>query len=663
MSSTELQGPTRVVTLRALLAGVVCCVIIATGVPYGTLKLKASTLALDFSVPAAVFMMFVLALVISLFRFATRGRTFLNPGEMLVVFSMMAVTCAICTMGLTAYLVPMLGAPKYYGSLENQWNVILVPDTPQWLMLSPSGAGKMAIDYLFEGLPSGLSHEQKIGIIMAWLKPLGYWSILLLAFYGTSICLMSIFRKQWVENERIVYPLVQLPMELAEPPGEPGGRVTPILKNRLLWLGFAIPFIYCCLHALPSYFPYLIDLKPRDAWSIRLLQEQWELRMRLSWQTIGLTYLVSSDVGLCVWLFGLLGSFYHGLSTMVGFKSAEKLGIYGAGPYPDLAHFGMGAIIALALLRLWIGRRHLLAVTKRALCIDKSVDDSQEPMSYFNAFWGTILGLVIMTIWLVASGFSLPIALLILFGAFVGLIGLTRIIAESGMPVSIVPLISSDFVVSAVGTSAIGKQGLLALPWTYVWNGDVRTCVMVSAANGIRASSGKGRKYRGLFLALMLAALVAMIASILITLVFAYQDGGINLSPGFFGGGTKVPFRRAAELIRGKPLPPNLRGWVVTGIGAVVMVLFTIARHSFVGWPINPVGLPIATVRWTQHLWFSVLLAWILKTRILKYGGPKLYMKLRPIFLGLLLGQYTGAAVWIIIDAITGTVGNRVFWM
>jgi hypothetical protein len=150
---------------------------------------------------------------------------------------------------------------------------------------------------------------------------------------------------------------------------------------------------------------------------------------------------------------------------------------------------------------------------------------------------------------------------------------------------------------------------------------------------------------------------------VLITLHFAYRYGGSNLSPAFFGGGAKVPFNHAAELIRGMDRPPSIRGWLATCIGAGAMVVLTFARHAFVGWPINPVGLPIATVRWTQRLWFSVLLAWVFKTRVLKYGGPKLYIKLRPVFLGLILGQYSGAAFWIIIDAVTGTTGNRVFWM
>ena len=656
------KGPRSVVTFRALLAGSICALIISVGAPYSTIKMKSATLALDFSVPAAVFVMFVLALLVNGIRLITR-RSLLNRGEMLVAYAMMAVACAICTMGLTGYLIPMLGTPEYYKSPENKWMTILLPDMPKWIMLSSTGAGKMAIDYMYQGLPTELSQAQKMGMVVAWLAPLWKWAVLLLALYWTSICLMAIFRKQWVEDERIVFPLVQLPLELAAPPVGPGSRITPILKNRLLWMGFAIPFIYCTLRALPAYYPYLADMSPTILWRARMLEQQWNLQFRISWQTMGLAYLLSSDVALCVWVFGFLGSFYHGLSKLIGFSSPEKLGIYGAAPYPDLGHFGMGAMIALVLLRLWIGRKHLIGVVRKAFLMKTDVDDRLEPMSYFWAFWGVVAGAIVMWVWLCLSGFSWYIALLILFAAFIGFVGLTRVIAESGIPVSIVPLISSDFVVSAVGTTAIGKQGLLALPWTYVWNGDVRTFVMCSAAHGMRACSERKRSYRGLFLAMMLAVVISMAASVVVTLNFAYEDGGVNLANWFFHSGPKKPFDFAAGLIQGKPRPPNLRGWVATGIGAGAMVLFTAARHSFVWWPLNPVGLPIGVVLWTQYLWFSVFLAWLIKSRFLKYGGPTLYLKMRPFFLGLVLGQYTGAAFWVIVDSINGVTGNSTFWI
>jgi len=658
----DSEKPRRVVTWRALLAGSICAIIIAVATPYGTLKIKSATMALDFSVPAAVFTMFILALVVNLYRLAT-GRTLLNRGEMLVAYSMMAVACAICTMGLTAYIVPMVGTPHYYASPENKWAEYLVPQTPEWLMLSKDGTGGKAIEYLFEGLPNKISRKEVAAIYAAWIPPLLWWGIFLAALYAVSICLMAILRKQWVERERIVYPLVQLPMELAGEPQAADERVCPFFKNRLLWIGFAIPFLICTLTAMRGHFDFMATVRPRLVWRARLLDEQWALHIRLSWQTIGLAYLLSTDVALCVWFFGLAGSFYGGLSKFLGFQSVEKLGIYGAAPWPDLGHFGMGAMIALVLLRMWIARAHLIGVIRKGLRRKTDVDDGGEPMSYFWAFWGVVVGAIVMTVWLCASGLPLYVTLLVLFAAFVGFIGLTRIIAESGMPVSIVPMISSDFIVSAIGTSAIGKQGLAAMPWTYVWNGDVRTFVMCSAAHGMRACAERRRSYRGVFFAMMLAVGVAVVASVYITLRLAYNEGGVNLAGWFFVRGPQCPFEMASDLIRGEPRLPNMRGWIATSIGATAMVFITLARHRFIWWPLNPVGLPISVVVWTQYLWFSVFLAWLIKVHVLKYGGPKFYLKLRPFFLGLVLGQYAGAAFWLVIDGLTGVTANRTFWI
>ena len=663
----EQQKPQRVVTWRALLAGTLCALFVAVGAPFGSLKLRSATMALDFSVPAAVFTMFLLAIIVSLVRVCFGGRSILNRGEMLVAYAMMAVSCAICTMGLTAYLVPMVGALRYYASPENQWDKVLLPHTPPWLMPPTSGEAAKAIDYLYEGLPSRLTAAEIAGLYKAWIPPLFWWGIFLLALYATSVCLMAIFRKQWVEHERITFPLAQLPLELAREPVSRNERVCPIFKDPMLWIGFAIPFLLCAMAALPKYFDFLTGLKPVLQWRASLMEKQWVLGFRISWQTIGLAYLLSADVALCIWFFGLAGSFYTGLSKLLAFQSAEKLGIYGAARYPDLAHFGMGAMIALVLLRLWIGRRHLIGVVRKAFGLSTDVDDSHEPMSYFWAFWGTVIGFAVMAWWLTASGFPFLISLLILFAAFVGFVGLTRVIAESGIPVSIVPMISSDFVVSAVGTSAIGREGLIALPWTWVWAGDVRTFVMCSAAHGMRACAERRRSYRGLFFAMMLAVVVAMVASVAITITFAYQEGGVNLQGWFFRSGPKYPFDFARDLVTrldaGKPRPPNLRGWVATGIGAAAMVCFTVARHRFVWWPFNPVGLPVSVVAWTHQLWFSIFLAWVVKTRVLRYGGPRLYRRLRPMFLGLVLGQYAGAAFWIMVDGLCGVTGNRTSWI
>jgi len=48
---------------------------------------------------------------------------------------------------------------------------------------------------------------------------------------------------------------------------------------------------------------------------------------------------------------------------------------------------------------------------------------------------------------------------------------------------------------------------------------------------------------------------------------------------------------------------------------------------------------------------------------ILRYGGPSIYKRVVPFFLGLVLGQYTAAAFWFVVDLCTGKTLNTVFWI
>lgn len=57
-------------------------------------------------------------------------------------------------------------------------------------------------------------------------------------------------------------------------------------------------------------------------------------------------------------------------------------------------------------------------------------------------------------------------------------------------------------------------------------------------------------------------------------------------------------------------------------------------------------------------VWFSIFLAWLVKTIVLKYGGSAAYRRTRPFFLGLILGQVVVAGMWLVIDYFTGMTGN-----
>ena len=59
-------------------------------------------------------------------------------------------------------------------------------------------------------------------------------------------------------------------------------------------------------------------------------------------------------------------------------------------------------------------------------------------------------------------------------------------------------------------------------------------------------------------------------------------------------------------------------------------------------------------------IWFTLFLAWLFKSLVLKYGGVGLYRQTLPFFLGLALGHIVIGGVWLVIDGFTGMVGNRI---
>jgi len=83
--------------------------------------------------------------------------------------------------------------------------------------------------------------------------------------------------------------------------------------------------------------------------------------------------------------------------------------------------------------------------------------------------------------------------------------------------------------------------------------------------------------------------------------------------------------------------------------------------NHFLWWPVHPLGFPVGNTLPVAQVWFSIFLAWLIKVAVLKYGGPGIYKKTKYFFLGLVLGQFVIAGIWIIIDFITGMQGNVLY--
>jgi len=640
-----------VITGRALLLGAVGAAAIGLLAPWAIHVLHASYMALDFSTPAAVALLFVLVAGPNLLLLRFRRSLALTTAELITIYTMMVIASAVPTMGLTAQVIPLSTGAHYYATPENNWAETIVPNIPAWAAPQGAAPDTPVITYLFEGLPAGGQVPWS-----AWVPSLSAWIPMLLAVHFVMICMMVLLRKQWVDNERLAYPLTYLPLALA---GADSKGWPVILSRKTFWIGFGIAFLAGSWVGLHNYFPPVPSLKLVQ--SVALVKGIWSLSFRISFPMIGFFYLVSLETSFSLWFFNLLTQAVRAAMTSLGIASTENLGIYGARD-PILKYVGTGAFLALVVTGLWVARGHLSLIWKRVTGEAGPEVDEKEILSYRVAFWGTIIGLVLIGWWLGASGLPALVVPLFLLMAFVFFIGLTRIVAESGMAEAVAPAIASAVVPGWLGWGVLGDRGMTALGLTYIWTSDIRTFVMASAANSLKMTGVIEAKHRRLFWGFVIAILVALVASMWLTMTRAYSQGGVTMSNWFFSGSPQAAFKWVEDWCGRQP-SPSVGGWVYTALGAAIYLVLTALRFRSPKWPFHPIGYCIGSVWLMDQLWFTIFLTWLTKGAILRYGGMVAYQNMRPIFLGLICGQFTCNVAWVFIDWLTGHTYNQIFWI
>jgi len=631
--------------LKALSVGAVLAAGANIGALYSTF-INASWMALNISVPIAVFTFFLFAAILNVGLKVVHCRLALGRAELTVVFIMLMVAATVPTEGYVEHMVPKIVSPSYYATPENNWAESLQPFIKPWL----APQDPLAVRYFFEGLPAGASIPWG-----EWVLPLGAWSLFFLVLCFVMVCCMTILRKQWIENERLVYPLIQLPLEMMREGAAPG-LVPPFFKSFVMWLGFLIPFAVLSINSLHNYFSFVPEIQLST--SIVLIPDALHLGLALSFMTLGFSYFVNLQVLMGIWSCFVLLMLQRAACALMGISLHQEL--------PDsssadaiTAHEGMGAMIVFVAFILWTARRHLGQVWRKACRGDERVDDSGEIFSYRTAVLGLVLGLAFLGIWLEMSGLPRWVAVCFLFVAFVLFIGLTRFVAEAGLATIRTPSDPQAFVNSAVGTSVIGQEGLVALSLTYTWIFKVRIFAMAACANALKleSESSVGKNKRPLFWAMAVALVVSLAASNWYLLVQAYEHGGINLNQMFFLRTNQGPFNAASVWINAAT-GVNWQGWLCTSLGGAFMLLLMLARNFLLWWPLHPIGFPIATTWVAGQIWCSIFLIWGFKSAVLKLGGPRAYRRLQPFFLGLILGNVVAGGLWFAIDGYTGMQGN-----
>ncbi|MDR3708621.1 MAG: hypothetical protein P4L33_09980 [Capsulimonadaceae bacterium] len=644
------------ISLRAIVVSVILIPILVFWVEYTESVANGPDLAAMSLPMASTFALLVLVAVNLLLRkFAPRAA--FSQLELLVIYSMNTLGVYIGGIGLMQFLHPALVGWSYFATPQNRWDQWF-HFIRKWAVPDPS----VIPEYY-----SGRSSFFTIPHLMGWAGAICVWSAFLFVLLFCLYCIATLMRRQWVDNERLTFPIVQVPMEITK-----DGGATALWTNRLFWAGAGIAIILetiATIHfTVAPNMPYF-PIKPEKSLDLgqNFTTPPWNAMgyttMAFYPLVIGLTYLLSLDVSFSCWFFYLLSKFEAVACTALGFRDAS------AGPalaqMPYTAQQGFGAFVGLALFSLWLGRKHLRGACRRALLNDRTVDDSDEPISYRTALVGLAVTAVLLIVFGAAMGLGVLTSAIFFALFFVLALAFTRIRAEAGLPWGQGPSgLSHGTMISLMGTESFSRQELTGFAFLQWFDADWRCQPQTIQLESMKMMGGGQRKAinpRALTAALGVAVVVGTIAAWGSCLGIYYHYGAASAAVNDWRTSLgHYPFDTLQnQLNTPKPMDaPKISG-ALTGL--IVVTLLSVMRTQFVWWPLHPIGYAIGNTDTMTWIWFAVMLGWLAKSLILRFGGAGSYRNALPFFLGLVLGDYAISGLWSLYFVITGQPGYRTF--
>jgi hypothetical protein len=631
----------RVLTPRALVVGAALAVGLNLAAPYVGFMLRSQYLATSYFPVGLGVGFFVLTLGLNGLLRAVRRRWALTGPELAVVFVMGAVASTMPTHGASGKLLSIMAAPRYLASPENRWAEYFFAHLPGWAVLD----GGLELRWFYEGLPAGESIPWRI-----WPVTLAWWLAFLGAGWFACLCIISILRRQWMEHERLAYPLAEIALTLIRG-GGPRRESPRLATSRVFWMGFALAFGTLAWNVVGYFVPGWPAL-PSELPDIELGRDFPAIPLQLYWPMFAITFFLKAEVAFSLWVFVLLGVVEEGLFNRFGVSLRQSLHVrYFDASRPSLGWQSYGALVAMVGLNLWVARHHLRRVFRKAWRpSDPCLDDGRELLSARTSVVGLLVAGLFMTAWLSRLGLRPGTALLFLAAAFVGFIGLSRLVIEGGLVFILPPLTPQSATVTLLGNSAMGASQLTAMGLTMGWAADPVNAFMPAATNAAKVGHTAGVRGRRIAIAMAVAVLVGLAVTIPCTIWIGYHRGAYTTGTWLFKGLPWVPYGYIVHAIKS---PPGVE-WAKlmwAGGGGAAMLALTFLHHRFVWWPLHPIGLVVGLIYKVRWCFLPFLAGWACKVIVLRVGGATALAKAKPFFLGAMVGWFAGAGLSIAIDA------------
>jgi hypothetical protein len=450
--------------------------------------------------------------------------------------------------------------------------------------------------------------------------------------------LLAVTAKQWTDNERLAHPLAQIPATMVDE-----GWRSPAFRRGFTVMALIWAWQICnanglSLPMLPLNSPDFLQVK--DLYNAPFLgmeipsSNKWVYNgfwntIRIVPFVIAVAFLVAKDVGFSVWA----GFFF----------SAMVCGwLYNAGIEVNFMQHGRvasgGALMAFAVVIAYLGRHHYWALIKAS--IGKHTEASRADRL---GVWG-VRGIVVLTTFLAMLMYSYSGSIV---GTLIGLlftwssiVVVARIVAESGLvgiqaQPEINPLLSQLGIASYFPLTAIIVLSYLG-----------STLVVDTRENiggfGVQAQQlGRMGGVRSTRFMMVLGGLSCVAA--IVAIVFSLMSHVAGPNP-------VVNHNNPLSMNQWIPAAfnPNENKLLVSQsafiVGMALVFIIAFCRQIWAGFLFHPIGLIVATSWPIYNLWGSLMLGWVLKVAVLRYGGAHVYTNLKPFAIGIIAADASGFA-------------------
>lgn len=583
--------------------------------------------------------MFALMLLNSALR-RWKPKWVLTPPEFMVVFAMMTIGAVVTSVKLLHYLFPTILWPSYMpiqsGGPTAASNLasFLGPREPR------------VVEWFFVGTRSFWAFFRP-EILRAWLVPLGFWAAFFFLLLWTMLCLASLVRRPWVDQDKVPFPVIELPVMMAR-----DNDAKRLFSNRLLLLGFVPTVLLLSENYLGSLFPGFptIKLAEQDIGTPYLTSAPWSSvnpLLAVWWPyALGLCYLIPLDVLFSCWFFFVAFRLVLVIATAVGWRSPGSA--WDLSQFPYVGNAAEGAWLGMFLAIVWNARRFLSALVRAMLRRQPVPGDAEEAMPYRLALIGTAAGYGAL-VWLgVLAGMRLSVSLVAFALFFLAIVVLTRMYAQVAMPLFCMAFFSfTSWTTALFGTANLTRPEMASLTTFYWFDRTYETIPMGHHMEAFVFADRLRQSRRAMFWVVLGTTLVAVVIGMVTLLQIFYDRGAasarVSQDSTWLAGYAWSRYAEWTASPKAFEAAPILRG----AVSAAIVLLLSYARTLWIGFPLHPIGY-LFTVSFALEwgMWNIVFVTWLVKWLIVRYGGLRAYRRSVSFFLGLALGDAVAHFVW-----------------